>query len=264
LNQFFIEKSKRNKEIVQAAVNVGLRSVNLFKVSRELMDKIRNREADEFKIMEAELERLRSKGKKPVIVIDELQVLKNVYANGGKGLLEKLLNFFVTITKSKHLAHVICMSSDSLFIEEVYNNSILEKTSKFYLFDSFDKKTTVEWLAFEGVDEKTAKKVFDKVGGECWYLQEYLRNHESLEDMINLKVSNFYSYLRMQDAQKRRKVISFLKHFKKKDFVSTETAVLDEVVMRELVNREILFYDPLNRLVKPQSRLMLNVLRKVV
>jgi len=37
-------------------LKVGLKSVNLFEVSRELMSKIRNSEVDEFEIMERELE----------------------------------------------------------------------------------------------------------------------------------------------------------------------------------------------------------------
>jgi len=203
-------------------------------------------------------------GKKPVIVIDELQMLKEIYTNGGRGLLEKLFNFFVTITKSKHLAQVICMSSDSLFIDEIYNNSVLKKTSKFYLFNSFDKKTTVEWLVAEGINEKTAKRVFEKVGGECWYLQEYLKDPENLDEMIKSEESFFEFYLGGLEKAKMKRIEAFLSVFKKKEEISFGKRTTDIDLMKELVKEEILFYDPNSKGVKPQSRLMLNVLRKVV
>ncbi|CAB3287630.1 protein of unknown function [Methanocaldococcus lauensis] len=65
-------------------------------------------------------------GKKPILIIDELQKLKNIYFNGndnGKSLLNELFNLFVHLTKVRHLCHVICLTSDTLFIEEIYQNS---------------------------------------------------------------------------------------------------------------------------------------------
>lgn len=260
LDVFFERTNKKQEYVSYTELNLHLLKFAKTKTEAGSEDKFSVEAATG--IMLKTLETLKKQGKHPIIVIDELQKLKELYFNGGKELLEELFNFFVTITKSGHLAHVICMSSDSLFIDEVYNNSILEKTSKVYLLDSFDKKTTVEWLAAEGVDEKAAGRVFDKVGGECWYLQEYLRSSESPGEMMNLKKSSFYSYLRFCDKQKRRKIVNFLKHFKKEESLSTETVDFNEAIMRELVSAEILFYDPLNKLIKPQSRLMLNVLRK--
>ena len=66
-------------------------------------------------------------GKKPILIIDELQKLKHIYFNGdgkgGKSLLNELFNLFVHLTKVRHLCHVICLTSDTLFIEEIYRNS---------------------------------------------------------------------------------------------------------------------------------------------
>ena len=65
-------------------------------------------------------------GKKPILIIDELQKLKNIYFNGGKSLLNELFNLFVHLTKVRHLCHVICLTSDTLFIDEIYRNSTLK------------------------------------------------------------------------------------------------------------------------------------------
>jgi AAA+ ATPase superfamily predicted ATPase len=66
-------------------------------------------------------------GKSQFNKIDELQKLKNIYFNGdGKGdksLLNELFNLFVHLTKVRHLCHVICLTSNTLFIEEIYRNS---------------------------------------------------------------------------------------------------------------------------------------------
>ena len=263
LNQFFIEKSTK-QEIAETLFKIGLKTINLFEITDELIKKIKEKKTNEFKIMKKQVEKLKQNGKKPSIVIDELQKLKDIYFNSRNQLLEELFNFFVTITKIKYLANVICMSSDSLFIDEVYNNSILEKTSKFYFFYSFDKKTTVEWLLAEEKDKKEAENVFDILSGKCWYLQEYLRNPKSLDEMIDLKEGLFRFYLADFDKEKRQEIKDFLRVFNEKEEIIFNEEEMNEKLMKELVNKEILFYDSQNKLIKPQSCLMLNVLRRVL
>ncbi len=261
---FFTNVSKKN-EAKQYDIGINLAVFHFGITSEKRADFKENKKlGDVFELFRDNIKRVKNQGKMPIIVIDELQMLKYSYKNGEKKLFEELFNFFVTITKTEHLAHVICMSSDSLFIDEVYCNSVLKKTSGFYLFDSFDRKTTVDWLFAEGIDKKTARSVFDKLGGECWYLQEYLRNPQELNKRIDLEEGLFRFYLGGLAKEKRTRVRNLLRVFRTKEEVLYDENKMDDELMRELVNKEILFYDPLNKLVKPQSRLMLNVLRKVV
>ena len=95
-------------------------------------------------------------GKRPVLVIDELQKLKNIYFNGGKSLLNELFNLFVSLTKMEHLCHVICLTSDTLFIDNVYRNSSLSEASEYYLIDWLKKHDIKKILKEEGFnDEET-------------------------------------------------------------------------------------------------------------
>ena len=76
-----------------------------------------------FRVMEAQLEKAVENGIRPVIILDEIQTLKDIYMNGERMLLDELFNFFVSITKETHLAHVILDSSDSFFISELHQNA---------------------------------------------------------------------------------------------------------------------------------------------
>jgi len=53
---------------------------------------------DVFGIFLEEIQEVRMNGKMPVIIIDELQQLREIYTNGGGAILDYLFNFFVTIT----------------------------------------------------------------------------------------------------------------------------------------------------------------------
>ena len=131
-------------------------------------------------------------GKKPVLIIDELQKLKNIYFNTenqrfsaspslrfgdrNKSLLNELFNLFVSLTKMEHLCHVICITSDTLFIEEVYNNSTLKNTSKYYLIDWLNKTDIEKILREEGFTE-----------GEVNYSINYLSLPYEIVDLIENK-----------------------------------------------------------------------------
>ncbi|CAB3289856.1 protein of unknown function [Methanocaldococcus lauensis] len=115
-------------------------------------------------------------GKMPVLVIDELQKLKNIYFNGNKTLLNELFNLFVSLTKMEHLCHVICLTSDTLFIEEIYRNSTLENTSEYYLID---------WLSRDVVKSILREEGFNKE--EIDYCLKYISLPYEISTLINKK-----------------------------------------------------------------------------
>ncbi len=102
-----------------------------------------------------------------MIVFDEIQKFKGVYMNGGrqKTLVDELFDFFVALTKFRHLPHVIVMSSGTFFIEEIHTNSTLKNASEYYLVDYFDDETALGILIDEGLSEKDARYVVENVGG---------------------------------------------------------------------------------------------------
>jgi AAA+ ATPase superfamily predicted ATPase len=60
--------------------------------------------------------------------------------------VEELFKFFIKLTKVNHLAHVICLTSDSYYIEELYNHAKLKNTSDYYLVEHLEKKDVLYWL----------------------------------------------------------------------------------------------------------------------
>ncbi|ETR68809.1 MAG: hypothetical protein OMM_10151 [Candidatus Magnetoglobus multicellularis str. Araruama] len=68
-------------------------NLKLFKLSKEIKQSLENKTLDPFVVMKKELRKISKKGKKPVIIIDELQALEDIYINGQRDLLKELFNF---------------------------------------------------------------------------------------------------------------------------------------------------------------------------
>ncbi len=102
----------------------------LFKLDAFTERMLKKRQEDPFLIMKREFQRLQKKNTQPVIIIDGFHKLDGLYMpDKQKRLMVELMNFFVAMTKESHLCHVIIASSDAFFIEQVYVDSKLRKTS---------------------------------------------------------------------------------------------------------------------------------------
>jgi AAA+ ATPase superfamily predicted ATPase len=193
LHMLFNVEDKSDREgKLSAGINVGV-----FKIDSEIERKIRERRVEPFKIMKQEFIRLREKGIKPIFIIDELQALDKIYMNNGRDrrLIIELFNFFVAVTKERHLVHIIIASSDGYFIDRVYTDSKLKKTSKFYKVDYLPEKDVMEWLLnlekYSRIKDYTltredAEKNWDLVGGSMWEIQDILSDlfHSTLDNVI--------------------------------------------------------------------------------
>ncbi len=179
LRAFFeLKHSEQVKETRQYDLKV-------FKLSVETLKGLESKKLDPFIVMKRELEKSNKKGKRPIIIIDELQALDEVYINGGCELLNEMFNFFVAMTKESHLCHVVIASSDGYFIERIYQDSKLKKTSEFMEVKYLQKSDVMDWLS----DLKTYSKITDYVlsnrqrqaiwdffGGSCWEISNFLGN----------------------------------------------------------------------------------------
>ena len=121
-------------------------NLKVFKLSVETFKGLQNKELDPFIIMKNELQKLVKKQIKPVIIIDELQALDEIYLNGGRRLITELFNFFVAMTKESHLAHIIICSADVYFLETGYTDSRLKKSSQVFEVNYLSKEDAFEWL----------------------------------------------------------------------------------------------------------------------
>jgi AAA+ ATPase superfamily predicted ATPase len=139
---FEVDYSKASSDVKQK------REYNLkvFKLSKEIKKSLENKTLDPFVVMEKELIKIFKKGKRPIIIIDELQALEDIYINGQRDLLKELFNFFVAMTKESHLCHIIIASSDGYFMNRLYNDSKLSKTSAFFEVNYLPKEDVIYWL----------------------------------------------------------------------------------------------------------------------
>ena len=239
---------------VEKETDIGLPTLARFKVKASLRNEFYTKMADPFEYMEAVL---RKSKKKHIVIFDELQKLKDVYMNGnGDGqkpqrpLVKELFNFFVRLTKVLHLSHVIVMSSDTFFIEEVYSDSTLKNTSEFYLVDFFDDETAIKILTEEGLDEDVAKEVISKIGGIPWMMERVLSNGDPLK-----KVGDFYKQSKARIIEATRKRDDLKETLSR--VLNGENPYYDDNIelVKELVEKEILFMDPINAVVRFQTKL---------
>jgi AAA+ ATPase superfamily predicted ATPase len=238
----------------------------------------RDEEMDCFKYLEEVMRTLVEKKKRPVFVLDELQMLREVNKNGP--VLHDLFNFAVRMTKETHLCHVLCATSDCLFIEEVYSNARLEGRVEYLLVDDLKKEEAVEVYEAFGVEDK--KLVWDYIGGKIGDMIKLFEKKkrgypekDALEMMLRDEVARLESLLRALKysplkVSVRGSVIEVkveelkegLKIFKKKEEVFARD--VEEPVLLGGIQENILFYNPLEGTVRPQSRLLWRAIKEVM
>jgi AAA+ ATPase superfamily predicted ATPase len=213
-------------------------------------------------------------GKKPILIIDELQKLKNIYFNGdGKGdksLLNELFNLFVHLTKVRHLCHVICLTSDTLFIEEIYQNSTLENTSKYYLIDWLRKGSIRNILKEEGFSEEEINYCLNYLSLP-YEIVDLIENkklglsvEETIKQWINIEKDRLI-YLLKSNKERKENLLKVLGRFKDKIKINIndfEDEIFEDV--KFLIKNEILFYDVVNGIIKPTSVKKWYAIREVI
>ncbi|MGE5343681.1 MAG: ATP-binding protein [Candidatus Omnitrophota bacterium] len=268
---FFGIDYSRTKEDVKEKREYSL--FNFFKLSVEVLKGMESGELDPFEIMKREFIKLTEQGIKPVIIIDELQALDSIYIenNRERQLIIALFNFFVAMTKESHLAHIIIASSDGYFLNTVYNDSRLKKTSVFYKVDYLDKPAVMEWLLnlerYSRIKDyrltaEEAEKIWDTVGGSMWeiqYLLSQLFDH-SLSDVLEIykkKIKGIIDYYIGADEKKENMLRLFLNKEKAtiRDFIHGGARREEiEELLRHMVRNNILYFDPTEAVYYPQGR----------
>jgi AAA+ ATPase superfamily predicted ATPase len=270
LEIFFGVDYSRSKEDVKEKREYDLK---FFKLSVEVLKGIKAGELDPFVVMEKEFLKQGKKGIKPVVIIDELQAIDKIYMENGKDrqLIIELFNFFVAMTKESHLAHIIIASSDGYFLDTVYNDSKLKKSSKFYNVDYLPREDVMEWLSnlekYSGIKDYTltpeeAEQIWDTVGGSMWEIQDILTElfDNPIDDVLALykkKMRGIIAHYAQFDTNKKQ----VLKMVNDKEIVSEndleklpiEVSELKEI-LRDMVKNNILYFDPTEAIYFPQGR----------
>jgi len=145
--------------------------------------------------------------KNPVLVIDELQVLKELYVNGDKKLIDRLLEFFISLTKHQHLAHVIVLTSDSTFYAELYSKSGMHERMDFKLLDELSRQEAIELIRYyvrEYSLSLDADQIYHYTGGNPSLIQSicFMAADVGLEEAVKKKLTYLKDYIVMQKEAK--------------------------------------------------------------
>jgi len=244
--------------------------INLFERIFEKKDKSK----DMFKYIEQFFVEV-SKTRTPIFIIDELQVIGDLKINGL--LIYKLFNFFIRLTKELHLAHVFVITSDSLFLEQVYTEAMLSGRCRYLLVDDFDKDTTMGFLENHRFSEEETELAWHYCGGKPVYLVELARVEDKenmVAKMLKGRISQINELLNSLLAYGWKIEFREGLHEVVYDDVVGELSKLKEDVACEyghitpeinyLVRNNIIFVDPLENTMRAQSRLDLLAIREVI
>ncbi|MEO2116989.1 MAG: ATP-binding protein [Methanocaldococcus sp.] len=230
--------------------------------------------------------KIKREGKQPIIIIDELQKIGDLKLNGF--LIYELFNYFVSLTKHKHLCHVFCLSSDSLFIEQVYNEAMLDGRADYILVDDFDKETALRFMDFlaerilnKKLSNDEKELIYSYVGGKPIYIETVINKlrYEKLEVILDFMLKDATQKLKyfLNDLDyikpkvevgdkaielKKEDIIEALKLFK--DNYEISDSEVAKPIYVYLVKKNILFLNPIEGTLKPQSFLVWNAIKRLL
>ncbi len=273
-----VKKGKETlAELISSATNItGI------PITREFIDYVfkDNKPKNAFSYMIKLFEEAKKSGKQPVLVLDELQKIGDVKMNGS--LIYELFNFFIDLTKELHLCHVFATTSDSLFIEQVYSEAMLSGRCDYLLVDDFDYEQTMGFLDCYGWGEHEKEIAWHYVGGKPVSLVKLINakvSEKKIEDvagrMLTLRTGEIETMLKrvnelggeiiIEDIKysvSHEKLVDALKNFATHEEIGMNE--VDEISKAFLVKKNVLFVDPLTKLIKPQSRLDMLAVRDVM
>ena len=234
-------------------------------INKEFLDYVfkDNKPKNAFSYIIKLFEEVRATGKQPVLILDELQKIGAVKVNGS--LIYELFNFFIDLTKEKHLAHVFVATSDSLFMERVYSEAMLEGRCRYLLVDDFDYEATAAFLEKYGFTAAETAVAWGYCGGKPICLVELVNAKLDGKDigseskkLLKIRTSQMLSIFDEISLGKieysEKDIIKEFKNFEQEEILQYDRITEEKIF---LVGRNVFFIDPTQRTIKPQSRLNL-------
>jgi len=263
---------RRIQEFLKPIVNVLPGSYHGIPIPKDMFLKLFEEKdvEDAFVYIETVLRAFYESGNVPVLIIDELQVIGDLKVDDL--LIYKLFNFFIRLTKELHLAHVFTISSDSLFIEEVHSEAMLEGRCRYLLVDDFDRETTAAFLGKYGFTADDTAVAWKYCGGKPICLVELVNaklNGKDVESeskkLLKIRTSQMLSIFDEISLGKveysEKDIIEEFKNFEQEEILQYDRINKEKIF---LVGRNVFFIDPTQRTIKPQSRLNLLAIREVM
>ena len=222
---------------------------NIFRYVEDLFEELSNR----FKL---------------VLIIDEIQKIDDIGMNSD--LIYELFNLFVRLTKEPHCCHIFALTSDSLFIDRICSKAMLHGRCRFLLIDGFDYETVRGFLENYGFEEDDIKFIWNYLGGKPAYLVEAVKVKafggdlkDFVEDLIRIRFNQILNaVLSVEDDRILFKsILNLFEWFKDREIVNYRK--LDKA-LTFCVKNSMIFVDPFGRVAKPQSKIDLIAMRRVL
>jgi len=261
----------------------------VIKVSEEVWKNLKERRLDVFQYTIKILRELQKRWKQPVIIFDEIQELKWIYYwewKHERELLREVFAFFIALTKELHLAHIICMTSESTFIEQIYNDVKLKNTSEFYFIDHLEKKDIeyrlweIEWFTKSQV-ELFWEYLWWSVQ-EIWLRVVRFRNlpkeeqtDEKLKELLEQRVMEEYARVfdfiilnskkKFESEEDKQKVLDINKIIVEKwEYIIWKDWLIDFDTIAKMVELDIWFYNVLARKITANSESVRQAFKKMI
>ena len=276
VKEYFNEFAKSGSEILKKYTGVPV-PMKIF----DLLFGAKDKGEDAFSYLEDFFMFLsEEKNMRPILVLDELQMIKEIANASGRPLLEKIFNFMVRMTKETHVCHCLAATSDSLFIEEIYGDAKLKGRSRFFLVDDLNKKEAVEIYKRLGIrDHEVAWNCIGGKLGDIILFSDTLKiksnEEDSLDEILNDEFMQLQMLFNYMNAIKPRVSINDIEFsLEISDIRKILATILEQGrifqndisvdLLRYLVNENILFLNPKNGIVKFQSRLIESAMNKLM
>jgi len=240
-------------------------------------------ERDVFQLMIRKITQLNEKWIKPVIILDEFQYLKNIiiekdirsWEKKDIELVEELFKFFISITKQNNQAYVVCLTSDSYYIEELYHHAKLKNTSKYYLVDHLEKKDIEKWL---WEDEKLNKEIveyfWENLWGSVWEIWQGLMDYKNtldyktwVEKLIKDEYAKIFDLLKFKKIFTEEEKTVFkeisLKIAKNWYYITIDWDWVDFDLIKKLVDIDIWFYNAVEQKITANSQTVRKAFEKM-
>ena len=180
LDTFFVEVKEEESE------KEGKIEINVIGFKAGVLQRIKKKQENLFKVFIKKIKEIADSGARPILIIDEIQKLRDVYMENGNGereLLKEFLNFCVRLTKETHLCHVVILTSNTVFIERIYNDAKMKETSEFKKIDHLEREKVEEWLKEEGLSDEEVNLIWEYLGGSISRILIMLRYYRKCKDL---------------------------------------------------------------------------------
>jgi len=237
--------------------------LGFIQIDTDLYKKIQEKELDFFDgVKKVFLES--SNNKKNILIIDEIQSLQDIYINGDRLLLHEFLNFCVSLTKELHISHVLILTSNTLFLNTIYQNSKLKETSRFKLINHLEYEDIEYWLTNNyQLSIFNCQLIYDYLGGNVARIKKLLEEYKyssSLKQYLENEVKIAKNEIEILIAQRRlnknqiNKFYDIINEILKKGYFYSKNLSEYLDIISIFCEVEILFFDPLENKTTANSR----------